>query len=590
MISEIIKKHLQKALKNAGFGELPLELITLEHPKNESFGDYSTNIALKVKNKKSKIKIESTKQLAQVIIDELDKDEELSNIISKIKVAGPGFINFWLSEEYLSTSIIRIIEVKNQEFPQYHFGDNKKVMVEFAHPNTHKPFHIGHLRNIIIGESLVRLLEALGNTVIRANYEGDVGLHIAKCLWGLKRIKNNPSAPFRTSELKITNLEQKIKLLGEAYVVGNNAYEDSEESRKEIIEINKKIYTKDTGVIRLWEETRKWSLDYFENIYKRVDSHFDRLFFESEVFEKGLAISKDALSKNILKESEKAVVFDGTPFSLHTRVFITKDGYPTYEGKELGLAELETSEFGSLDKIIHVVAPEQSSFFAVTFKVEELLDKKRYKGIQYHFPYGYVRLSSGKMSSRKGTVLLGEWLLDEVKSRILKTYKITSPEIAEIIAIGAVKYSFLKVGAKEDISFDIDQSINLDGDSGPYLQYTYARARSVLRKLKIKNYELKIDYKFQISNIKLTQEEFAVLRILYKFPEVVLEAGRQFAPNLICSYLYDLASKFNLFYQKDPILKANEENKKFRLAITEATSIVIKSGLELLGIKVLEKM
>src|SRR3989338_242801 len=256
------------------------------------------------------------------------------------------------------------------------------------------------------------MLEFSGATVVRANYQGDIGLHIAKCLWGIKKLglKTIPS------------LDKKIKFLGKAYTTGSKAYEEGENAKNEIIEINKKLYEKEPKTTKLWEETRKWSLDYFDKIYKRVYTKFDRLYFESEVAEPGIKISKDALKRGFLKRSEGAVIFDGEPYGLDKRVFINNLGFPTYEAKELGLAQLEFSEFGNINKAIHVVGPEQSSFFKVTFKVEELLNQRKFKDKQVHLAYGWVRLKEGKMSSRLGNVVEGEFLLDELKKSILEKY------------------------------------------------------------------------------------------------------------------------------------------------------------------------
>jgi arginyl-tRNA synthetase len=279
-----------------------------------------------------------------------------------------------------------------------------------------------------------------------------------------------------------------------------------------------------------------------------------------------------------LKKSEGAIIFDGTKYGLDKRVFINKFGFPTYEAKELKLAELEFSEFGKIDKLIHVVGPEQKSFFKVTFKVEELLDAKKYKDKQYHMVYGWVRLKRGKMSSRLGNVIRGEWLLDEAKKRINKAYPEVSNEVAEMVAVGAVKYSFLKVSPPSEIAFDFDESISLEGNSGPYLQYTYARAQSVIGKAKKQKSK-------KAKNSKLESEELAVLRVLYRFPEVVAEAGEKMAPNFMCGFLYELAQRYNTFYNKHRVI-----GNDFRVELTAAVAQILKNGLCLLGIKAPEKM
>lgn len=560
MVKDKLAKHIQKVVKAL---KLPETEITLEHPGEESHGDYSCNIAMVLATKAKK----NPRELAGAIVTELEKNKELKKATDKIEVAGPGFINFWLTNDYLINEL-KLINANKQKIQPFHLGPEKKIIVEFAHPNTHKLLHIGHLRNISLAESIVRTLESVGNKVIRANYQGDVGLHIAKCLYGM----------MQSDEKTPKTLDEKIEYLGKSYQEGNSAYEDDKKAKEETHAINKKIYGRDPKILELWQETRQWSLDYYDEFYKRVYSHFDRLYFESETYDSGLKISNDALKKEILEKSKGAVVFNGDKYNLHTRVFITSEGNPTYEGKELGLANLEFSEHGDIDKCIHIVGPEQASFFQVTFKVEELLNPDKYKNKQLHYIYGFVQLKEGKMSSRKGTVITAQWLLDEVKSRIIKSFDIDSKS-AEIIMVGAVKYSMLKVDPKSQIAFDINQSISLEGNSGPYLQYTYARCKSIIRK----SSENKSD-----KNIEPNTQELIILRTLYKYPEVVLEAGKTYSPNLICNYLFDLAQKYNTFYNKHKVI--GSKNEQFRLQLTSATAQIIKNGLNLLGIKTLEQM
>ena len=558
-------------LKNIGKVLLKMRVenpdVDLDHPANPDFGDYSTSVALKL----TKILKKNPFEIAQEIVSNLSKDTN----IKKVEIIKPGFINFWISDVQLINRLTDVVE-KGFTYPEYHLGKNKKVMIEFAHPNTHKLFHIGHLRNISTGESMVRILEAVGNKVIRSNYEGDVGLHIAKCLYGIINSKIDIK--------KIKSLQEKIEFIGKMYSSGTKAYENDEKTKQEIIKINKMIYDRDPKIIPLWTETRQWSLDYFDENYKRFYSYFDRLYFESEFYERGVEIVKEALKKNILEKSQGAIIFNGKKYGLDIRVFINSLGFPTYEGKEPALAEKEFSDFGELDKVIHVVTPEQTSFFKVTFKVEELIDEKKYKNKQYHLIYEWVKLKAGKMSSREGNIIEANWLIDEVKKKISEKFK-CDPETAEILAIASAKYSFLKNGTQTIIHFDIDESIAVDGNSAPYLIYTYVRCQSVLRKAN--NY---LSHGRGIDNIVLNIEELNVLRLINQFPEVVQQAAIQFSPNLIANYLYELAQKYNYFYQKNKILESEGKTKRFRLMLTQAVRKVIKEGLYLLGIKTVEKM
>ncbi len=570
MIKDEIRKKLQKALEKMGVKD---QEVTIEQPANPAFGDYATSIALKL----TKTLKKNPFTIAQEIADNFPKDD----LVEKVEVVKPGFINFTVTSNALLNSTKDFSQNKF-DYPTYHLGPNKKIMIEFAHPNTHKLFHIGHLRNISIGESLVRIFETVHNKVVRSNYQGDVGLHIAKTLWYVKHKISDDEL----NEIRQKTLHERITFLGKAYAAGQVAYDEDESIKSQIIEINGMIYSKHGEIVSLWEETKKWSYDYFDSIYSRVYTKFDRLYPESEFSRRGVEICKLAEKRKILQKSQGALVFIGKPFGLDTRVFINSQGFPTYEGKELALAHAEFSEFGELDKNIHVVTPEQTSFFKVTFKVEELLDEKKFKNKQFHLAYEWVKLKTGKMSSRTGNVVEGEWLIDQAKQKILEKFK-TDAVTTEVIAVAAVKYSFLKNSVYNQIAFDFDESISLEGNSGPYLLYTYVRTQSVLKKT---NSEVRSLQKDKGLPQKIESEERELLRTLYQFPEIVEKAAHDFSPNYIANYLYDLAQKYNLFYQKHKILEAEEPTRNFRLVLTQATGNVIKQGLYLLGIKTVEKM
>lgn len=615
MIKNQILADLKKVFKSLNLGKVE---PTLEHPAQESHGDYATNVALILWGKRKKTEWESKNlktplELAEKIA-ECYKMEGTS-YLAKIEVAPPGFINLWLTREFLIDEVVRIIQEKEK------FGKNTKrkgesVMVEFAHPNPLKVFHIGHLRNISIGESIVRLFETQGCKVVRANYQGDVGMHIAKAIYTLLHIP-----PFKDDVSKVKGVHGRVEFLGKAYTAGSLAFEENKEAKVAIKDINYLVYAsvqkfqKDKGVesgstdymkfvhgrleeiekvFELWRQTRQWSLDYFETIYKRVYTYYDRYYFETDCLA-GVDLAKEAVRKGVLEEHDGAIIFNGKKYGLDTRVFVNSLGLPTYEAKELALAEKEFSEFGKLDRVIHVVGPEQSSFFKVTFKAEELLNPGKYKDRQYHLSYGWVRLKRGKMSSRTGNVVPGEWVLDETKKEIKSQFPEMSEETAEMVAIGAVKYSMLKVSTTSEIAFSFEESISLEGNSGPYLQYAYARTQSVLEKVPhfVEASRGKRSSEFGVRSLKivnLNPEEIAILRTLYEFPEVVEEVAENYSPNLICSYLFGLAQKFNLFYQKHPILKSEDEKRELRLGLTQAVGQVIKNGLFLLGISAPRKM
>jgi arginyl-tRNA synthetase len=444
---------------------------------------------------------------------------------------------------------------------------SRRVMIEFADPNPFKEIHIGHVRNIALGESFCRLLESQGNLVRRANYEGDVGMHVAKALWALLRGES----------------------LKGAYAAGAKAFEASSKAKHEIGELNVKVYVKDPGIMDVYTKGRQRSLDYFETVYRRLGTHFDRYYFESEVAPIGVALVEKHLADGVFEKSEGAIVYRGEKVGLHTRVFVTKERYATYEAKDLALAPLKYSEW-PYDLSIIMTGSEQSEYFKVMLAAlleinPDLAAKTR------HIPFGMVRLTSGKMSSRTGDVITADWLIEEAKKKIyiiLKNNRTNyskkeKDDIAEKAALAAVKYSMLRVTAISDIAFDLEASVSFEGDSGPYLLYTYARCRSVFRRASLSNLS-------DLGNLgenpeKLNIEERALARTIMQFPDIVSDAAGNFAPNTVCTYLFHMAQQFNLFYAKHPIIGSDT-----RLALTAATARVLKNGLYLLGIETLEQM
>jgi len=535
--------------------------ITL--PPNPQFGDYSTNIALKLAKPYKQNPLEVANSLKPVL--------SKLPFLEKIEVVTPGYLNFFLKREILEENLAMILKEKNA-YGRGKIFSGKTVMVEFAHPNPFKIMHIGHLRNITLGESLVRLFEFADAKVIRTNYQGDVGMHVAKCLWAFSKIPQS-DFPTKTSE--------RVNLLGKCYAEGAKAFEESSQAKVEIERINSQVYDQNNPTItKLWKLGVSWSLDKFHELYERVDSRFDREYLESEVLDLGKSQVEKAISQKILEKSEGAIVFKGEKYGLDTRVFLNSLGYLTYEGKELGLAVKEFTDFGKLDLCVHNVAVEQISFFRVTFKVEELLDPKLYDHKQYHNAYEFVGLKSGKMSSRKGEIVTAESILDEAHSRIAQIVrknqsKLSDKEI-DSIAVGAVKYGYLKMSPFKYLAFDLDQSVNFSGDSGPYLQYTYARCLSILKKSEGTQSTVKKE---------TNSEEELILKKLNQFQGVCENALNNYSPHYIAVYLNELAQLFNNFYVKHQV-----KGNAFRMDLTEGVAQVLKNGLYLLGIKTLERM
>ena len=564
------------ALKKASGVDSP----NLEFTDNLEFGDFSSNIAMSIfanQGIKSTIhdsQFKSPHKLAENIVNKLKSDKELSKIVDRIETAGPGFINFWLKKDVLVDNLIQIGKEK-EDYGTSTLNKGRKIILEFTDPNPFKEFHIGHLYTNTVGESLSRLLEATGATIKRANYQGDVGLHVAKAVWGMKQkmLEDKLSLP----ALSKKGLKERVKFMGESYALGARVYEEDETGKSEINLLNKKIFEGDSETAEIYKKGRGWSLEYFESIYKRIGTKFDYYYFESEVGVIGEKIVKENLKKGIFKESEGAIIFPGSEYGLHDRVFINSMGLPTYEAKELGLAPTKFKDF-AYDQSIIITANEIKEYFrvlikAMSFVYPELSEKT------LHIGHGMVKLPEGKMSSRTGEIITAESFLDDVKGIAAKI----NEESAEVVSMGAVKYAFLKVGIPHDIVYDINESLSLEGNSGPYLQYTVARCNGVIEKAPtFKGSPLKGEY----SNYN--DEELVVLRSLSRFTGIIATAAKSYSPNLLCSYLYDLAQKYNGFYNAHKIIGG--ENEEFKLELTKGVGIVLKNGLKLLGIQAPERM
>lgn len=560
MFEEKIKDIIAKALKDFN---LKKEEIVLEKPK-EAYGDFAFPcFSLARVLKRSPLEI----------AEELAKKIKPTKEIEKV-VALQGYVNFFVNKEIMAENILsEILEKKNK----YGNGSCKeKIMTEFCHANTHKAFHIGHTRNICLGESISRILEKNGCKVIRVNYQGDIGMHVAKTLWGLMNLKK--------LNLKVPK-KNKGSWLGIVYAKASKAAEN-EKIAKEIDEINRRLYARDKKLVKLWKKTRQWSLDYFEKVvYPDFDVKFDRFYFESEVERKGVEIVKELLEKGIAKKSEGAIVMDLEKFGLGVFLLLKSDGTPLYSTKDLALAILQNKEYNP-DQILHVVGSEQNFYFKQLIKTLEIILPDIAKK-EKHVSYELVILPSGKMASREGEVVLYEdtlkKLIELAKEEIRKRAKLRSKELerrAKKIALSAIKYAMLSQSMKKTIVFNENEIIRFEGDTGPYLLYTYARASSIIRKSKKKKIAFKIK--------SLKEQEIKLIKMLSNFPETVERAKKELDPSLIANYSYRLAQIFNEFYHSCPVLKSSEKDQ--RLAMVQATRIVLKESLRLLGIETIERM
>ena len=566
MVRDILKNTIKETISDLS---LEADDIHLEHPSDFAYGDYSTNVAMRIAKQIG----ENPKKLAREITNKIRKIK--TKEIEKVEVAGAGFINFYLSREFFTQSIEEILKI-GEKWGSGNSLKNQKIIIEYTDPNPFKEFHIGHLMSNAIGESISRIIEFSGAEVKRANYQGDVGLHTAKAIWALMRHKQRGSTSLFTGD-------EVLGVLGEAYAEGAKAYDEDDIAKEEIKKINKKIYDKnDNEINSLYENGRKISLEHFEEIYKKLGTKFDYYFFESETGPIGKELVKKNIGK-IFEESNGAIIFRGENAGLHTRVFVNSEGLPTYEAKDLALAKIKNEKY-DYEKSIVITANEQKEYYKVVLEAMKQIYPELAKKTK-HISHGILRLSSGKMSSRTGLVITSESLIGEVKTKVLDKMKdadIADKEgVAEQIAVGAIKYSILKQSAGKDIVFDFDKSISFEGDSGPYLQYAHTRASSVLEKARRQN--IKSDTKEAIA------ETTELEKLLYRFPEVIERANNEFEPHYITTYLTELAGVFNSFYSREKIVEESGSSP-YKIALTEVFKITIKNGLWLLGIKAPENM
>lgn len=551
-----------KATVQALFG---LDLAVEVNRPEPQFGDYTTNVALKIAKQLS----QSPKEIATKITAHLQAAQ--LDWLAKVEVAGPGFINLTVNDKVVIASLENILECGDS----YGTAKNltgQNIIVEYLDPNPMKEIHIGHAYSGTIGDAIASLLEAAGASVHRVTYQGDVGLHVAKAMYGiLNRIDNTPA--------KLTEItpSERPRFLGETYALGAQAYDADEAAKYQIIELNKKIYDLSDPIINeVYETSRAWSLEYFDEVYALYGfTPFEKNYMEGAVSAEGLALVHDHIEDEIFTESEGAIIFVGEQYGLHTRVFINSLGLPTYEAKDLGNAMLKWRDY-NYDRSIIITAEEQTEYFKVMLKaLEQFAPEQAIRTT--HIAHGLVRLSTGKMASRSGQVVRAMDLLKAAEDAA-RAFSDDIKTPVHRIALAAIKYGFLKNRIGGDIIYDINESVSLEGNSGPYLQYAYARAHSILDKSVVQP-SLPAD---------LTTDERLLSAELGEFEDVMKTAIEQLTPHVICTYLYDLAQQFNRFYERNRII--GDPREAVRLSLVKAYATVLKNGLTVLKIPAPERM
>ncbi|HDQ16713.1 MAG TPA: arginine--tRNA ligase [Candidatus Vogelbacteria bacterium] len=573
MLEKKIKLETTEILKKMGVRG---PKFIVEHPTDMSLGDYSLNGALIYGKKLNKNPLD----LAVEIISELKK----RNIpeISKMDIAGFGFINIFLKDDFFANSLEKIIK-SSRNFGKIKSNQGKKIAIEYTDPNPFKEFHIGHMMTNFIGESLARIFEFSGAEVKRFCYSGDVGLHVAKAIYGLKQ-----NLHLLLWQKLFGQQTSRARFLGDCYAYGDKKYREDEKARQQIVEINKEIYGQKKFLTKfIYNLGRQWSLDEFAEIYDILDTKFDFSFFESQTAIRGVELVKEYLAKDIFVFSDQAIIFPGEKYNLHTRVFINSHNLPTYEAKDLALAEIKYESY-PYDLSFIVTGNEVNDYFAVVLKaLEEIYPNLAQR--TKHIGHGMLKLPSGKMSSRTGSVIAFKSLLKDIEKIIEEKMserllsKKEKQQAIQDIALGALRFAVLKQSPGKDIIFDFNKSLSFEGDSGPYLQYSARRAESCLDEAKKIGLECSFS---RPDNWPLENLE----RLLYRFPEEVARAGENSSPQIIISYLLNLAGNFNNFYSREKIVDKDDPTASYKLALTMAFFQVMENGLYLLGIRIPSKM
>lgn len=511
------------------------------------------------------------------IARELAAKVEPKGWIRKAEAKGP-YLNFFLKSETFGQAVLEDIENEGEEYGAVKDGRRHRVMVEYANPNTHKEIHVGHLRNFFVGQTAVNLLRAAGYDVIPASYINDLGTHVAKCVWGLKKFHGD-------YELKE---EDATSFLGKVYTEATKAEEKNPAVKEEISRVFRELEAGKGEAVALWKKTRRWSINDLKNIFKELDLPIKVWYFESELIRPARRIIKDLEKRGLAVKSQGATIVDLSKEGLGVNLLVKSDGTLLYNAKDLPLALRKEEEYHP-EKSIYVVDTRQSLAMKQLFAT---LKRMGFKRELVHLSYDFVTLKEGVMSSRKGNIIRYETFRDAMIDSARRETKKRHPEwkdkkietIARAIAFAAMRFGMLRQDPDKKIIFDMAEALSFDGYTGPYLLYTYARARSILKKagrLKPKNEAKKL----------LLPLENQLLVKLAKYPETAAVTAQDFKLDRLAEYLFDLAKTFATFYHDVPVMQAEDKEVAVaRLALVEAVGLVLKNGLLMMGIETIDEM
>lgn len=539
----------------------------LEEPPQEEFGDIAFPCFELAKTEKRN---------PQTIAEEIAKKIKISKypLILKVEARG-GYVNLFFYWEKIAERVLRNILSKRK----IDVGKGKRIMVEYSTPNPVHPIHIGHARTTFLGDAIANTFNYLGYRTIRANYMNDVGLQVAKLvtaynLWG----KNK--RPVGKSDMWLW--QYYVKFHDE--LVKYTSLDDMARDTLKKFEIEK-----DKNTVRIWNKIVEWCVKGFKETYKKLGVNFDVYFYESDFRESGKDIVDTLVRKNIaFKSPEGAIVADLEKYGIPNTVVLRSDGTGLYLTSDLSLTVHKFEKY-KLDKAIWVVMSQQNLHFKQLFKTLELLGYEWVRNC-YHFSYEPVQLAEGKMSSREGKAVMLDEVVNslikmaysEVEKRNPKMSKREKKKIAERIGISALKYAIVRIEPENSITFNWDQMLSFEGNTGPYIQYAYTRCTSILKKAR--------KWRPHYFVGRISPKEKQLTKILLKFFDALESSTQELKPHHICNYVYDLATVFNSFYQVCPVLQAEEKQRNFRLVLVEATRIILEDSMKLIGMEVVEKM
>lgn len=596
MIDSIIRNLVSEAFDKEFGVEIAVEKIALSATKKEFEGDFTLVVFPFMQMCGLKNPVELANKLGAYVVSQTQWIESF-NVIK-------GFLNFVVADSYWQNFLLK--NYKSETFGYSPIREDKPVVVEYSSPNTNKPLHLGHIRNNLLGWSVAEILKANGYAVKKVNLVNDRGIHICKSMLAWKKFSNGETP--QSSGMKGDHL------VGKYYVAFDKAYkeeianlvsngmekEEAEKNAPILLEAQamlKRWEEKDVEVVDLWKQMNAWVYAGFDETYNKLGIDFDKVYYESETYLLGKDLVNKGLEQGVFYRREDGSVWiDLTKDGLDEKLLLRKDGTSVYMTQDLGTACLRHDDFGS-ERLVYVVGNEQNYHFAVLKLVLEKLGMEWAKDL-YHLSYGMVELPNGKMKSREGTVVdaddLIAQMIETAKAQTEehgKTEGFTSEQASELysqLALGALKYFILKVDPKKNMLFNPEESIDFNGNTGPFIQYTHARIRSIIRKSE--NFD-SMKMPSSDEKVEFNSKENEVLNCLFSFPSVVRQAGETYSPSLIANFAFDLAKNFNAFYQDTPILRENDEAKRnMRLRLSYFTGATIKTAMHLLGIDVPERM